>query len=120
MFGNPFYLIEVDQKHRRNREEQATLNDPTGTIRDRVAAVAAQEEQEKKMILARTAKIKSYLEYGYSRQDISQMLGIHPYIVDTEATNIESEDREMDRIRPGWKRGSGGYFSIHQGLPTRR
>ena len=120
MIGDPFHIIEIDERHRRNREERAALNDPTGTIRARIAMAAAKEEETKKLIAAGTAKIKSYLEYGYSRQDISQMLGIHPYIVDIEASRIEREEGEMDRIRPGWKRGGSGYFSIHQGLPTRR
>jgi hypothetical protein len=87
-------IIELDQMLRKNREEAEACNDPTDMIRARVAAVAAQEEQQKKMILARTAKIKSYLEYGYNRQEISQMLGIHPYVVDTEASRIDKEERE--------------------------
>ena len=118
MIFDPFYLVELDQKHRRNREEQAARNDPT--IRARIAAVAASEEEKNKMIAARTAKIKSYLEYGYSRQEISQMLGIHPYIVDTEASRIEREDSEKDPIFVGWKRKSGGYVCIANGLPTPR
>ena len=120
MIGDLFYIVDLDKKLRRNREESAAYNDPTGKIKARIAAVEAQKEQEKKMIVARTAKIRSYLEYGYSRQEISQMLGIHPYIVDTEAAHIEREDRENDRMFLGWKRKSGGYFSICQGLPTRR
>ena len=108
------------QRNREEREERAALNDPTGTIRARIAMAAAKEEEAKKLIAARTAKIKSYLEYGYSRQDISQMLGIHPYIVDTEASRIEREDSEKDPIFVGWKRKSDGYVCIANGLPTRR
>jgi hypothetical protein len=120
MIGDLFYIVDLDKKLRRNREESAAYNDPTGKIKARIAAVEAQKEQEKKMIVARTAKIRSYLEYGYSRQEISQMLGLHPYIVDTEAAHVEREERQMDPIRPGWKRASGSYVCITPGLPTRR
>jgi hypothetical protein len=120
MIYDPFKILELDAMLRKNREEAKARNDSTGMVRARIAAVQTQEVQEKKMIVARTAKIKSYLEYGYSRQDISQMLGIHQYIVDTEASRIEREDREMDRIRLGWKRGGSGYVSLTPGLPTRR
>jgi CRISPR/Cas system CSM-associated protein Csm2 small subunit len=120
-YYSPFRIVELDQMLRKNREEAQTRNDPTGTIRARVAAVQAQkEEAEKNMIVARTAKIKSYLEYGYSRQDISQMLGIHPYTLDTIISRIEKEDKQMDRIRLGWKRDNGGYVCLTPGLPTRR
>ena len=102
----------------KNREEQEARNDPTGMIMIAMAAAAKQEADNK--IMTRTAKIKSYLEYGYSRQDISQMLGIHPYIVDTEASRIEREDSEKDPIFVGWKRKSDGYVCIANGLPTRR
>jgi hypothetical protein len=120
MIGDPFHIIEIDERHRRNREERAALNDPTGTIRARIAMAAAKEEETKKLIAAGTAKIKSYLEYGYSRQDISQMLGIHPYIVDIEASRIEREEGEKDPIFAGWKCKSGGYVCIANGLPTPR
>ena len=109
MIYDPFRILELDQIHRKAREEQEARNDPT--IRPRIAAVQTQEEQEKKMILVRTAKIKSYLEYGYSRQEISQMLCIHPYVVDTEASRIEREEKERDRIFAGWRCKSGGYVS---------
>ena len=115
---SPFRITELDQQLRKAREEREARNDPI--VKARIAAVAAAEEEKNKMIAARTAKIKSYLEYGYSRQDISQMLGIHPYIVDTEASRIEREDSEKDPIFVGWKRKSGGYVCIANGLPTPR
>jgi hypothetical protein len=51
---------------RNAREEREARNDPTGMIKARIAAA----EAEKKMIVARTAKIKSYLEYGYNTKEI--------------------------------------------------
>lgn len=53
MIGDPFYIIELDQKIRKAREHREALNDPTGMVRARIA-VQVEEEQEKKMILART------------------------------------------------------------------
>ena len=63
MIGDPFHIIELDEKLRRNREEReerAPLNDPTGKVKARIAMAAAKEEEAKKLIAARTAKIKSY------------------------------------------------------------
>jgi hypothetical protein len=51
---------------------------------------------------------------------IATILGIHPFVVEREATHIEREEREMDRIFAGWKRKSGGYVCLTPGLPTRR
>jgi hypothetical protein len=60
-------IIELDQMLRKAREEREVCNDPL--VRARIAYAEAQEEHEKKMIIACTAKIKSYLEFGYTRQE---------------------------------------------------
>ena len=43
-------IIELDQMLRKAREEREARNDPTGMVKARIATVAAQEEQEKKVI----------------------------------------------------------------------
>jgi hypothetical protein len=45
---------------------------------------------------------------------------LYPFVVEREAAHIGRKDSQMDPIRAGWKRVNGGYFSIQQGLPTRR
>jgi DNA-binding NarL/FixJ family response regulator len=111
-------LIELDQMLRKAREEAETRNDPTGTIRARVAAVAAEEEAQKKMVVDRTAKICQYLQWGYTTEQIATRLKIHPFTVKREIAHIESENNKMDRIFLGWKRKSGGYVCLTPGLPT--
>ena len=118
-----FYIVELDQNLRRNREEAAAVreynNDPA-KYRARIAE--AQEEPEKKMIIAHTAKVKQLLDFGYNRSEIAERLNMNPYTVDFVISRIENEEREResDRIFAGWKRGNGGYYSICNGLPTRR
>jgi hypothetical protein len=112
-------LIELDQMFRKNREEAEARNDPTGTIRARVAAVAAEEEAEKKIIVERTAKISEYLQLGYTDEQIAMRLKIHPFAIQNERLLIEREKKEMDPMFPGWKRKSGGYVCLTLGLPTR-
>ncbi len=71
-------------------------------------------------MIEKSAKIKSYLQCGYTDQQIATILGIHLFAVEREAARIGRKDSQMDPIRAGWKRVNGGYFSIQQGLPTRR
>jgi hypothetical protein len=104
--SNPNYILKLDAEIQRIKEE-------TGIIK-RTASI----EQDR--IVARTAAVRRLVEYGYNRSEISQRLNLNPYIVDTEVSRIEREEEGMDRNFAGWKRGSGGYFSIHNGLPTRR
>ena len=111
-------ILEIDQKHRRNREEAEARNDPI--VKARIAAVAAAEEEKNKMVAARTAKVKQLLGFGYNRSEIAERLNMNPYTVDFVISHIEEEDKQMDPMFAGWKRKSGGYVSYASGLPTRR
>src|ERR671931_309795 len=113
-------ILELHAKLQRNREEAESRNDPTGMIKARIAAVQAQEEAEKKIVVERTAKISQYLQWGYTAEQIAARLKVHPFIVQREIAHIESEDSKMDRIFAGWKRKSGGGVSYMNGHPTPR
>ncbi len=105
------------------------INDDGGTssARDFTISVArsfpgeesAQEAEEKKMVVARTAKISEYLQLGYTDEQIAMRLKIHPFAIQNERLLIEREEKEMDPKFPGWKRKSGGYVCLTPGLPTR-
>src|SRR5919199_4809568 len=107
---NPFRILELEAMHRKNREEAEARNDPI--VKARIAAIAAAEEEKNKMVAARTAKVKQLLEFGYNRSEIAERLNMNPYTVDFVISRIEEEeDKQMDPMFAGWKRGSGGYVS---------
>ena len=111
-------ILELNEIFRRNREKAQALSNPV--VKARIAAVAAEEEAEEKIILARTAKVKQLLEFGYNRSEIAERLNMNPYTVDFVISRIREEDKQMDPMFAGWKRKSGGYVSYASGLPTRR
>jgi DNA-binding NarL/FixJ family response regulator len=119
MIFDPFRIVELDQTFRKNREEAQAHNDPTGMVKARIAMAAEQKEETNKIIAARTAKVKQLLKLGYNRSEIAERLNMNPYTIDTVISRIGREDEQMDRIRLGWKRGSGGYVCLTPGLPTK-
>ena len=97
-----YHIIELHHELMKNRIE-------VGLEKEYVARTARVQRRDK--------DIESYLRQGYSVEDVSCMLGVHPNIVKARLAAIERDEEDRREFLSTGRMSSletGGYVAIFQ------